>query len=94
MATVIERAQGRYEVRAVEFGKVYRWCPERVVVECDCGGRPALTLRRTTCGCGADHADAVRADAVRAELETLRPPDEALRPWRYAEEDEDAGLPC
>lgn len=89
MVTVIERAQGRYEVQAVEFGKVYRWCPERVVVECGCGERPTLTLRNTACGCGVDHAA-----VVRAELETLRPGDEALRPWRYAGEDEDTGLPC
>jgi len=89
MVTVIERAQGRYEVRAVEFGKVYRWCPERVVVECECGERPTLTQSRTVCGCGFDHAA-----VVRAELEALQPGDEVLRPWRYDGEDEDAGLPC
>jgi hypothetical protein len=54
---VIERVQAHYEVRDVEIGKVYRWCPERVVVECGCGEEPTLTASRTACGgCGADHA--------------------------------------
>ena len=42
MANVIECAEGRYEVQDVEFGRVYKWRPERVVVECDCGERTAL----------------------------------------------------
>ena len=37
MAKVIERVQSRYEVEEVEFGKVYKWCPEHIVVECQCG---------------------------------------------------------
>ena len=31
---VIERIEAHYEVQDVEMGKVYRWCPESVVVEC------------------------------------------------------------
>ena len=34
---VIERTKGHYDVQEIQFGTVYRWCPERVVVECDCG---------------------------------------------------------
>ncbi len=26
---VIERTEGHYDVEEVEFGTVYRWCPER-----------------------------------------------------------------
>jgi len=37
MVRVIERSGGRYEVQEVEFGRVYKWSPECVVIECDCG---------------------------------------------------------
>lgn len=87
MVGVIERAEGRYEVQDVEFGRVYRWRPERVVVECDCGERAALTCSETTCRCGADHAAVVREELV------VCSEDEALHPWRYAGDREDAGLP-
>ncbi len=30
MLTAIERTGGHYEVQRVDFGKVYRWCPEHV----------------------------------------------------------------
>jgi len=39
----IECTRGHYEVQEVDFGTVYRWCPECVVVECDCGQRTTLT---------------------------------------------------
>ena len=44
VAKVIECAQARYEVQDVEFGKVYKWRPERIVVECQCGQRLSLPL--------------------------------------------------
>ena len=34
---VIEHEREHYEVREVPYGKVYSWCPERLVFECDCG---------------------------------------------------------
>ena len=37
MLTAIERTGGHYEVQEVDFGRVYRWCPERVVAESGCG---------------------------------------------------------
>ena len=87
--TTIERKEGRYEVQEVEFGRVYRWCPECLVVECDCGERLALTASMTTCHwCRVDHAS-----VVREELATRRLGDEALHPWRYAGDREDTGLP-
>ena len=88
MGRIIERVAGRYDVREMVLGRVYRWCPERVVLDCDCGERPVLMGSMTTCACGTDHADAVREgpDAGRSE-------DETLRPWRYTGGREDAGLP-
>jgi hypothetical protein len=84
---VIERTEEHYDVREVEFGKVYGWCPGRLVIECDCGERPTLAASATTCqGCGADHAA-----VVGRELATRRLKDEQLHPWRYSgdrEEDE------
>jgi hypothetical protein len=62
----------------VGFGKVYRWYPERVVVECECGEELTLTVSATACGCGADHAAVVRE----ALAGLRRPEGEAAHPWR------------
>jgi hypothetical protein len=87
---VIERTEGHYDVQEVEFGTVYRWCPECVVVECDCGERPTLTRSESTCPeCGADHAA-----IVREELAARRVGDETRHPWHYAGDRQDVGLPC
>jgi hypothetical protein len=60
LAKVIECAQARYEVQDVEFGKVYKWRPKHVLVECRCGQRLSLTASRTSClECGTDHELAV-----------------------------------
>jgi hypothetical protein len=90
VAKVIECAHGRYEVQDVELGKVYKWRPERIVVECGCGERLYLNASTTSCKeCTTDHAL-----TVRAELADRRERDEVLHPWRYYSEDrEDAGLP-
>lgn len=88
MVRVIERSGGRYEVQDVEFGQVYKWCPECVVVECDCGEMTILTPSMATCRCGADHTDLVRGEHV-----ARRSGDEALHPWRYAGDREGMGLP-
>ena len=84
----IEHIGGRYEVQELEFGSVYRWCPERFVVECDCGETLVTGGPEFACECGADYAHAV--SEVRA---AGRPEDEALHPWRYAREREGVGLP-
>ncbi len=89
MVTMLERTEGHYEVQEVEFGRVYRWCPECVVIQCECGERMALTSSMTTCRrCGVDHAA-----VAREELADRRLREEALHPWRYAREREGAGLP-
>ena len=85
---VIERVAGHYEAQDVEFGRVYRWCPECVVVECDCGERQVFDCSSTVCECGMDHVD-----YIREELSTRRLGDEELHPWRYARDREGAGLP-
>lgn len=53
---VVEHVEARYEVQNVEVGKVYRCCPESVLIECGCGKMLALTVHRTACSkCGAAH---------------------------------------
>ena len=86
----MERIAGRYDVEEVEFGRVYRWRPESVVVECFCGERLPLISSATVCSeCGADHATAVR------ESLPYRQPgrDKAEHPWRYWHSSEGTGLP-
>jgi hypothetical protein len=77
MAKVIECVDAHYEVQDLEMGKVYRWCPERVVLECTCGEQLTLSAFRTTCPeCGADHA------AIIAEVLVACPEDKGDHPWR------------
>src|SRR5215212_5233016 len=60
---VIERTEGHYDVQEVQFGTVYRWCPECVVLECYCGERQTLTHSQSTCPeCDADHTSIVREE--------------------------------
>jgi hypothetical protein len=57
LAKVIEYVDAGYEVEEVEMGTLYRWCPESVVIECDCG--QSLTVegaKVASCPrCGAEH---------------------------------------
>ena len=77
MAKLIERVQAHYEVQDVEMGKVYRWHPESIVVECYCGKKPTLTASANACSeCGADHRTIVE-EVLGANLE-----DEVYHPWR------------
>ena len=77
MAKVIERVQARYEVADVEIGKVYRWRPQSVVLECECGEEPSLTASKNACaGCGADYRD------ILEEVLDERPEDKVEHPWR------------
>jgi hypothetical protein len=60
---VIERVKAHYEVQAVEMGTVCRWCPESVVVECNCGQQFSVegANKAASCpSCGADHTGLVR----------------------------------
>ena len=90
LAKVIECAQARYEVQDVELGKVYKWRPKHVLVECRCGQRLSLTPSTTSCvECGTDHVLAVK-EASADEHQS----DQTLHPWRYyyySEDREEAG---
>ena len=60
MRQVIEHLEEHYEVLEVPFGRVYKWCPDSAVAECDCGERfifkiSTLTKSIAVCECGADH---------------------------------------
>src|SRR5215212_4573802 len=90
-AKVIEHIEGCYEAQEASFGMVYKWSPEYLVVECGCGEMTVLTLSMTTCaGCETDHTAIVQELLTFEQLEAA---DEALRPWRYATDREDVGLP-
>ncbi len=87
---IIERTRGHYEAQDVEdVGKVYKWCSEYIVLECACGERVTLTASTTTCGCGRDHAPAVREELAALQ----RTGDEASHPWRSRRSSEDDGIP-
>ena len=91
MADVIMSTEGRYEVSEVEHGRVYRWNPGHIVLECECGKRLTITRSKSTCPeCAAEHAG-----LIGEWLETVagRQDDEALRPWRYWYSSEDSGIP-
>lgn len=89
MATVVEQVKGHYDVQEVEFGRVYRWCPGRVVAGCECGAKTILTAASSACQrCGADLASTIPEGSA-----TGQPDAKALHPWRYEEDREDAGLP-
>ena len=97
MGRIIQSIAGGYEAQEVPFGTVYRWCPECVVLECDCGLRPTLTGATTTCErCGADHAAFVR-DYITLIQDDLAadhlPRDEATHPWRYRRTSPETGIP-
>jgi hypothetical protein len=77
VAKVVERVDARYEVQDVEFGKVYKWRPESVVLECECGEEPSLTASKSACPeCGADYRDILEG------VLDAHPEDKVDRPWR------------
>jgi hypothetical protein len=60
MTTVIDHVEGHYETKSMSYGRAYIWCPECVVVECDCGEILILTASESVCWCGTDHEALVR----------------------------------
>ena len=92
MAKLIEKVEAGYEVEEVEFGTVYRWCPESVVIECDCrqsfsvkGAKDAWCPR-----CGADYSGGVGREGLAGKPLTE---EEAYRltRWEYGEWIKEAG---
>jgi hypothetical protein len=83
----VECAEGRYETHNGEFGKSYRWCPECLLVKCDCGETTTLDHSDTTCvWYGTDHTSIIQEELVPQWLE-----DEAVDSWRYSGAREEAG---
>jgi hypothetical protein len=84
---VIERIDAHYEVQDVGMGKVYRWRPESVVVECEeCGENQTLTASMHACEeCGADHRPVVEQVVLEAhpdeDEERFDHPWRSLRPY-------------
>ncbi len=94
---IVERIPAHYEVKDVsDLGRSYRWCPEKVVVECD-GCTKSMTFNRSqlitsivTCGgCGARSTAGIREELL---VEVLTE-DEAAHPWRYWHPREESGIP-
>jgi len=90
-ALIVGRLEGHYEAQDIPFGVLYKWSPESVVINCECGARPSFTASNTICGgCGVDYALIARQE-LNSSQSTV---DRVLHPWRYAEDREDYGLPC
>jgi hypothetical protein len=85
MTTVIEGIQGHYEVQKTSYGEAYVWCPEHVVVECDCGERPVLSASKTVCSCGTDHGALLRK--VLASQRAPHPWDAEYDEWRNKQDE-------
>jgi hypothetical protein len=75
---IVEQVEAYYEVHEMEMGTLYRWCPQSLVLRCNCEANPNLTTSKTTySGCGADHA------AITEVVLDPRPEeDRVIRPWR------------
>lgn len=89
MTTMIECTEGHYEVQKVSYGEAYIWCPERVVVECDCGERLALTVSEAICKCGVDHTSLVKAQLASRSTESrgFHPLEVEYQEWRKMQDE-------
>src|SRR5919112_3887891 len=83
MTTVIDHVEGHYETQSMYYGKAYVWCPECVVVECDCGETLIMTVSDSFCQCGTDHEALVRETTAfgNPQDETPHPWDQEYREW-------------
>jgi hypothetical protein len=92
---IIEKSVGHYETQDVDFGRVYRWQPGGVTVECEeCGKRSthtksALTRSLITCDCGNEYTATIREELVSQVTEET----DALHPWRYQTPSDGTGIP-
>lgn len=84
MTMVIDHVEGHYQMQSMSYGRVYVWCPECVVVECDCGERVILTASESACRCGVDHEALVRETMAfeDPQHETPHPWEQEYRKWR------------
>jgi hypothetical protein len=92
---IIEHVEGHYETQDVEYGRVYKWQPGSITVECEeCGQRSthtksALIRSLITCECGKDHTARIREELVFQVLEET----EDLHPWRNHRHSEGTRIP-
>jgi len=92
---IIEHVEAHYEVQDLEFGKVYKWHPDSVITECECGKRSSYSQSSlngsvATCECGKDHMDSIQDEEF---ITPLPEEDEVVHPWRYWHTSKDTGLP-
>ena len=94
---IVECIPEHYEVQEVgDLGRVYRWCPEKVMVECGmCGKRETFKKRDlitsiVTCECGAESTAGIREELI---VQRLAEDEATIHPWRYWHPSEDAGIP-
>ncbi len=41
---VIERLDARYDIQELQVGRVYKWRPESLLIECECGQMTTLSV--------------------------------------------------
>ena len=89
MTAVIEHVEGHYETHVMPYGQAYIWCPECVVVGCDCGEMVILTASEAGCGCGIDHEALFRETTASPGLrhEASHPWDQEYREWRERQDE-------
>jgi hypothetical protein len=89
---VIERLEEHYELQELPFGRSYRWCPERIVVECDCGEKltfkmSVLTGFGAVCACGVDLTTDIQEKLQGHQPEVrgqrLEEDETTQHPWRH-----------
>jgi hypothetical protein len=89
---VMKHLEGHYELQEVPFGRIYEWCPESVVVECDCGQRSILKVSALSgcgalCACGADLATVIQENLEGHQPEVqgqmLSDYEAVHHPWLY-----------
>jgi hypothetical protein len=96
---IIERLPEHYEEQEMVYGRAYKWCPETIVIQCECGEE--LTFERSdlligsarTCECGKDHIGGIREEVQDKVIGDLFEDDERVHPWRYWYTTKDTGIP-
>jgi hypothetical protein len=76
------RIVGHYEVEEFPFGRSYKWHPEYVNLECDCGAQLTLSGASTTptCSrCGTDHSGVI-SEIQKREVGLRH---EVTHPWEH-----------
>jgi hypothetical protein len=100
---ILERLEEHCEVQEVPFGRVYKWCPQSVVVECDCGESLILKTSvvlsnfKALCHCGAaptvDIQEGCQSHLLEVSRQTLEDYEEHHHPWRYWYTTKDTSIP-